>query len=94
VTVELLASVRKSMGAVPNLVATMAHSPAVAGAYLGFAQALSGGRLPRRLREQIALLVGEANACDDLLRGGAHRTGPASRPQRRGDEGGTTRLVA
>jgi uncharacterized peroxidase-related enzyme len=64
VTVELLASVRKSKGAVPNLVATMAHSPAVAGAYLGFAQALSGGRLPRRLREQIALLVGEANACD------------------------------
>ena len=29
-TVELLSSVRKSMGAVPNLIATMAHSPAVA----------------------------------------------------------------
>ena len=62
-TVELLNSVRMSMGAVPNLVATMAHSPAVARAYLGFAQALSGGSLPRRLREQIALVVGEANAC-------------------------------
>jgi alkylhydroperoxidase family enzyme len=32
-------------------------------AYLGFAQALAGGGLPRRLREQIALAVGEANAC-------------------------------
>jgi uncharacterized peroxidase-related enzyme len=62
-TAELLNSLRKSMGAVPNLIATMAHSPAVARAYLGFAQVLSGGRLPRRLREQIALAVGEANAC-------------------------------
>jgi len=62
-TVELLNSVKKSMGAVPNLIATMANSPAVARAYLGFVQALSGGSLPRRLREQIALAVGEANAC-------------------------------
>jgi uncharacterized peroxidase-related enzyme len=51
------------MGTVPNLIATMARSPAVARAYLGFAQALSGGTLPRRVREQIALVVGEANAC-------------------------------
>jgi uncharacterized peroxidase-related enzyme len=66
-TVELLSSVRRSMGAVPNLIATMAHSPAVARAYLGFAQALAGGSLPRRLREQIALAVGEANACGYCL---------------------------
>jgi alkylhydroperoxidase family enzyme len=62
-TAELLNSVRKSMGAVPNLIATMARSPAVARAYLGFARALAGGSLPRRLREKIALVVGEANAC-------------------------------
>jgi uncharacterized peroxidase-related enzyme len=62
-TVELLNSVKKTMGTVPNLIATMANSPAVAKAYLGFAQALSAGTLPRRLREQIALVVGEANAC-------------------------------
>jgi uncharacterized peroxidase-related enzyme len=62
-TVELLDSVRKSMGAVPNLIATMASSPAVARAYLGFAEALAGGSIPRRLREQLALVVGEANAC-------------------------------
>jgi len=62
-TAELLNSVKKSMGTVPNLIATMAHSPAVARAYLGFAHALSGGTLPGRLREQIALVVGEANAC-------------------------------
>lgn len=62
---ELLNAVRKSMGTVPNLIATMANSPAVARAYLGFAQALAGcaGSVPGRLREQIALVVGEANAC-------------------------------
>jgi uncharacterized peroxidase-related enzyme len=62
-TTELLNSVKKSMGTVTNLIATMANSPAVAKAYLGFAQALSGGTLPRQLREEIALAVGEANAC-------------------------------
>src|SRR5262249_20218810 len=62
-TAELLNSVRRSMGAVPNLIATMARSPAVARPDLGCAQALSGGIPPRRLREQIALAVGEANAC-------------------------------
>jgi uncharacterized peroxidase-related enzyme len=62
-TAELLTSVKKSMGVVPNLIATMANSAAVARAYLGFSQALAGGGLPRRLREQIALVVGEANAC-------------------------------
>jgi uncharacterized peroxidase-related enzyme len=60
---ELLASVKKKMGTVPNLIATMASSPAVAHAYLGFSQALSGGRLSARLREQIALTVGESNSC-------------------------------
>jgi uncharacterized peroxidase-related enzyme len=62
-TAELLNSVETSMGTVPNLIATMANSPAVARAYLGFAQAISGGTLPRRLREEIALAVGEANGC-------------------------------
>jgi uncharacterized peroxidase-related enzyme len=61
---ELLGAVKKKLGTVPNLVATMAHSPAVVKAYLGFSQALSGGALPARLREQIALAVGETNACD------------------------------
>lgn len=62
-TEAVLSAVRKSIGTVPNLIATIARSPAVAKAYLGFAQALSGGTLPRRLREQIALAVAEANAC-------------------------------
>lgn len=69
---DLLASVKKKMGKVPNLIATMANSPAVASAYLGFSQALSGGVLPARLREQLALVVGETNHCDYCL--AAHTT--------------------
>lgn len=60
---ELLDAVERKMRAVPNIISTMANSPAVAKAYLGFGQALSTGALPHRLREQIALLVGEINGC-------------------------------
>jgi len=63
-TAELLGAVQKKMGTVPNIIATMANSPAVAKAYLGFSQSLSTGSLPARLREQIALVVGETNGCD------------------------------
>ena len=61
---EVLKSVEKKLGVVPNVIATMANSPAVAKAYLGFSQALAGGALPARLREQLALVVGETNSCD------------------------------
>jgi uncharacterized peroxidase-related enzyme len=62
-TAELLNSVKKKIGSVPNLIATMANAPAVAKAYLGFSQTLAAGALPSRLREQIALVVGETNGC-------------------------------
>ena len=64
---EVLASVRRTMGAVPNLIATMAASPAVARAYLGLNRELSTGTLPPRLREQLALAVSEANGCGYCL---------------------------
>ena len=66
-TAQLLDTVKKKMGMVPNLVVTMANSPAVANAYLGFSQQLSTGSLAPRLREQIALAVGEENSCDYCL---------------------------
>jgi len=64
---DVLSSVKKKMGSVPNLIATMAHSPAVAKAYLGFSQTLASGTLPSRLREQLALVVGETNNCEYCL---------------------------
>lgn len=66
-TQKLLTGVRKKLGMVPNLVATLAQSPATAQAYLGFSQALAGGVISARLREQIALSVSEANQCDYCL---------------------------
>ena len=56
--------VHKALGMTPNLMRTMANSPAVLEAYLGFAKALGGGGLSARLREQIALTVAGANGCE------------------------------
>ena len=63
-TKELLAGVQQKMGVVPNIISTMAQSTAVANAYLGFSQTLASGSISNRLREQIALVVGESNSCD------------------------------
>jgi AhpD family alkylhydroperoxidase len=41
----------------------MANSPAVLEPYLSFSGALAGGALPAKLREEIALEVGEQNSC-------------------------------
>lgn len=61
---QILANVKKGLGLVPNLVATLAQSPAAANAYLAFSGALAKGSLPAKLREQISLVVGETNSCD------------------------------
>jgi uncharacterized peroxidase-related enzyme len=63
----LLDGVQKNLGATPNLMRTMALSPAVLNGYLSFSGALGKGRLSQRLREQIALAVAEANGCDYCL---------------------------
>ena len=66
-TQALLDGVEKKLGIVPNLIATMAQSTALAKAYLSFSQALAGGVIPPQLREQVALAVGQANQCDYCL---------------------------
>lgn len=63
-TAELLATVERQMGLVPNILGTMAQSAAALGGYLGFAGALAAGTLTASLREQIALAVAGANRCD------------------------------
>jgi uncharacterized peroxidase-related enzyme len=62
-TKQLLDQVQRALGFVPNMMRTMAVSPAVLGGYLGLSGALAGGALTPRVREQIALAVGEANGC-------------------------------
>jgi uncharacterized peroxidase-related enzyme len=61
---ELLDAVKAKLGIVPNMTRAMAVAPAVLEAYLGFGGALGHGVLPARVREQLALDVGEANHCD------------------------------
>jgi len=60
-------AIQKQLGVVPNMMRTMAQSPAVLDAYLAFGAALHKGLLPASLQEQIALTVAEVNACDYCL---------------------------
>ncbi len=66
-TQALLDGVQKKLGMTPNLMRTMANSPAVLEAYLGLGNALGKGTLQPKLREQIALTVGELNGCQYCL---------------------------
>ncbi len=64
---QLLDAVQAKLGMTPNLFKVMAHSPKVLGAYLGFSEALGGGKLDAKLRERIALAVAEKNGCGYCL---------------------------
>lgn len=59
---ELLDGVKRKLGFVPNMMATMASSPAVLEGYLNLSGAL-GSALSAKLNEQIALTVAEINGC-------------------------------
>lgn len=63
-TLDLLNAVKKQMGGVPNILATMAQSSAALGGYLGLAGALAAGSLSNAHRVQISLAVAGANTCD------------------------------
>lgn len=69
---ELLDAVKSKLGMTPNMMRSMANSPAVLDAYLKFSGSLGTGDLPSKTREQIALAVGQANSCDYCL--SAHST--------------------
>src|SRR5580765_8137350 len=60
---KLMDQVRMQLSMVPNIVRTMAASPAALEGYLALGAALGHGVLSPRLREQIALVVAEQNGC-------------------------------
>ena len=60
----LLDSVQKALGRAPNLLRTMAHSPAALQAHLDFGKALGSGVLDAKTREAIALAVAGENDCE------------------------------
>ena len=65
----LLEGVNKALGMTPNLMRTLAQSPAVLEAFLGFGKGLGTGGLSPKLREQIAITVARINGCDYCLAG-------------------------
>ena len=69
---DLLDGVGRQLGMVPNMMRTMANSPAVLEGYLQLSGALSRSTLAPKVREQIALAVAEANGCEYCL--AAHST--------------------
>ncbi|MFM5127648.1 carboxymuconolactone decarboxylase family protein [Aeromonas veronii] len=64
---QTLDTLHRNLGMVPNLYATLAHSPALLNGFLGFAEALGKGRLTASQRELLALAIGQANACQYCL---------------------------
>lgn len=66
------AGAHKSLG--PNMLRTMACSPAVLRGYIGLAESLEQGTLTRGMRERIALTVSEINSSQYCL---SHHTAAA-----------------
>ncbi len=64
---QLLDAVQSKLGITPNLMKTLAASPAALEAYLNFSGALATGLLDARFREAIALSVAQANSCEYCL---------------------------
>lgn len=64
---EMFQAIRSRMGKVPNMMRTMAHSPALLGGYLGLSSSLDQGVLSPSLRQQIALYVSQVNHCEYCL---------------------------
>ena len=69
---DLLNAVQAKIGMTPNLMKTLAHSPAALEGYLSFSGALATGVLNARFREQIAITVAQVNSCQYCL--SAHTT--------------------
>jgi uncharacterized peroxidase-related enzyme len=69
---ELLAAVQKQLSMTPNMMRTMAHSPAVLQGYLSLSGALGTGVLSGKVREELALFIGQSNECDYCV--AAHST--------------------
>ncbi|MCC7304831.1 MAG: peroxidase-related enzyme [Alphaproteobacteria bacterium] len=61
---EYLDGIQAKLGATPNIFKTFAHSPAVGEFYANGSAALGKSTLSAGLREQLALTVAGANACN------------------------------
>lgn len=62
--VQILSAIKDKIGMIPNLYATMAHSPAALSASLAFGDAMGSSALSAQVKEQLALAIAGANSCD------------------------------
>ncbi len=61
---QILTAIKSKIGMVPNIYASMAHSPAALGAALAFGDAMGKSSLSAAVKEQLALVIAGANTCD------------------------------
>ena len=61
---ELLTALQNNIKSVPNLAKALANSPAALKAWMEFDGALNKGSLNPKLRQEIALAVGQKNGCE------------------------------
>jgi uncharacterized peroxidase-related enzyme len=61
---ELLTALQNNLKSVPNLAKALANSPAALKAWMEFDSALNKGSLNAKLRQEIALAVGQKNGCE------------------------------
>lgn len=64
---ELLEKVQEEFGGTSKLMRGLANSPKTLGSYINFYKALTSGVLEKKLHDQIAFVVAEANGCEYCL---------------------------
>lgn len=61
---ETLDRLKAKNGGLPNLIRTLGNSPVALASYVGLGQAIGGGTLSAKLREQIAVTMAGVNGCE------------------------------
>ncbi|HEX4226885.1 MAG TPA: carboxymuconolactone decarboxylase family protein [Pseudonocardiaceae bacterium] len=64
---DLLNAARKQLGALPNMLKTMANSPALLETYLTMSGTLATGELPAAVRERLAITIAQYDGCSYCL---------------------------
>jgi uncharacterized peroxidase-related enzyme len=64
---KVLEGIKARLGMLPNIYATLAHSPSTLGSMLAYSSGLKKGALSPREIESIALAVAQKNQCDYCL---------------------------
>jgi len=64
---ELFNAVQAKLGFIPNLIKVFGNSPATLQTYLSLGELTGSGEFTNKYREQLALAIGETNACNYCL---------------------------